>query len=161
MCVCMCVRVCVCVCACVCVCVCVCDILSVMLKAKLLAVEVYRWMGAPLRGILEKNLKPVQVYNVASFLPSTCTCTSVCILALSPTTLLHSFNPLPPPLSPSPSPSPYFLSLSPSLLPQIKDLDEEWSKLPGNPATPTRLLRSQQVHVCVHVYTLHIQIRTP
>ena len=56
-------------------------------QAKLLAVEVYRWMGAPLRGILEKNLKPVQ----------------------------------------------------------MKELDEEWGKLSGDPAVPNRRLRSQQV----------------
>ncbi|CAI8010225.1 Cytoskeleton-associated protein 5 [Geodia barretti] len=34
---------------------------NVRAEAKLLAVEVYRWMGPPLRGILDKSLKPVQM----------------------------------------------------------------------------------------------------
>ena len=30
------------------------------------------------------------------------------------------------------------------LFPQMKELEEAWSALPGDPAVPTRLLRSQQ-----------------
>lgn len=78
-------------------------------EAKLLAVEIYRWIRDALRPSLQ-NINSVQVASSGGA------------------------SPCPPPPPPSRS----------TLILQLKELEEEWLRLPQTPPKQTRFLRSQQ-----------------
>lgn len=78
-------------------------------EAKLLAVEIYRWIRDALRPSLQ-NINSVQVA------PSKAT----------------------------PAPSTSTLRLTSTLMLQLKELEEEWVRLPQTPPKQSRFLRSQQ-----------------
>lgn len=83
-------------------------------EAKLLAVEIYRWIRDALRPSLQ-NINSVQVAHSGGV--------------------------------PSPPPSHVNLhlhTLTSTLVSQLKELEEEWVKLPQTPPKQTRFLRSQQ-----------------
>ena len=81
-------------------------------QAKVLTVELFRWIGAAIKPSLEGKIKPVQVCAVHKY---TCAFHVWCLVSW----LSFFFH-------------------------QMKELEEEFGKVTGGPAVPSRLLRSQQ-----------------
>lgn len=87
-------------------------------EAKLLAVEIYKWIRDALRPSLQ-NINSVQVGPII-------------------THILHMFHSFSFVSSHDKLNQPVFFFL------QLKELEEEWVKLPSSPPKQTRFLRSQQ-----------------
>lgn len=83
-------------------------------EARLLAVEIYKWIRDALRPSLQ-NINSVQVENVIT----ACKSPKCSIFFKKKVTLIHVFL-------------------------QLKELEEEWVKLPSTPPKQSRFLRSQQ-----------------
>ena len=95
-------------------------------QAKLLAIELHKWIGPALKASIDGKIKPVQVSLLAKNGDEK--------LWARNTELAHR-------LSAGEGRDKHARSSSPL---QMKELEEEFEKHSGGPPAPTRLLRSQQ-----------------